>query len=114
VVKSAIPDPLERRHQVERDLPADQALAIAEAYLAEARFEEAVAFLGKAGADERLAALADEAVASGDVFLLSEVSRVRGREPEPDTWKRLAESARRAGKDAYAESAERHAHRSDE
>ena len=78
------------------------------------RFEEAVAFLAKAGADDRLKALADDAVAAGDVFLLTEISRVQGRDPDSETWQRLADSARRAGKDAYADTAERHAHRSDD
>ena len=31
MAKSMIPDPLKRRHLVERELPAEQALAIAEA-----------------------------------------------------------------------------------
>ena len=114
MAKSAIPSPIERRHLVERDLGADQALGIAEAYLEAERFEEAVAFLAKAGADDRLKALADDAVAAGDVFLLTEISRVQGRDPDSETWQRLADSARRAGKDAYADTAERHAHRSDD
>lgn len=114
MAKSGIPNPLERRHLVERDLPADQALAIADAYLEAGRQDEAVAFLRKADAQERLQELADGAVAAGDVFLLTEVSRAQGREPESETWKRLAENARRAGKDAYADTAERHAHRSDD
>ena len=113
MAKSKIPDPIARRLLVERELSADQALAIADAYLAEDRREEAVDFLGKAGADDRLQALADEAIASGDVFLLTEISRVQGREPDSETWRRLAESARAAGKDVYAETADRHAHRSD-
>jgi hypothetical protein len=99
---------------IERDQSPEQALAIAEAYLADDRLEEAVIFLGKAGADDRLDALTEQAVELGDVFLLSEIARVRGHEPEPAVWQRLAESARRAGKDVYAETAERHAHRSDD
>ena len=114
MAKSKIPDPLERRHLVERELPTEQALAIAEAYLEDGRFEEAVAFFGKAGAEDRLDSLVGEAVEAGDVFLMNEISRVRGREPDPQTWQRLAESARRAGKDLYAETADRQAHRSDD
>ena len=41
-----IPDPLKRRHLVEGDLDPAKALALAEAYLAEGRSQEAVAFLG--------------------------------------------------------------------
>lgn len=110
----SIPNPLQRRHIIERDLPADQALGIADAYLEEGRREEAVAFLWKAEAEDRLESLAEEAVESGDVFLLSEIARVRGREPDAQTWQRLAESARNAGKDLYAETADRQAHRSDD
>ena len=58
MAKNRIPNPLERRHLVEKDLPAPQALAIAEAYLADGRSEEAVDFLRLAGEDERLGAAA--------------------------------------------------------
>jgi hypothetical protein len=108
---SRIPDPLERRHLIERDLPAARALEIAEAYLAEERAAEAVVFLAKAGAHDRLAQLADAAVEAGDVFLLTEIGRARGVDPEPEVWERLAEAARRAGKQLYAETALRQAHR---
>lgn len=114
MAKTKIPDALERRHLIERDLSARQALAIAEAYLEEGRLEEAVVFLGKAGSEDRLESLEREAVESGDVFLLSEIARVRGREPDAQTWQQLAESARRVGKELYADTAERQAHRSDD
>ena len=114
MAKTKIPNSLERRHLVERELSARQALAIAEAYLEEGRSEEAVVFLGKAGSDERLESLTREAVDTGDAFLLSEISRVRGRESDAQTWRQLAESARRAGKELYADTAERQAHRSDD
>ena len=111
--KSKIPNALERRHLIERELPPDQALAIAMAYLDEDRRAEAVVFLGKAGADDQLQALADRAVEEGDGFLLGEVSRARRHEPAPEVWARLEESARRLGKLRYAESAGRQANRSD-
>ncbi len=114
MAKGTIPNPLERRHLVERQLPSDQALAIAEAYLADDRRPEAVAFLAKAGAEERLDELTEFAVADGDGFLLSELARVRQREPEPELWARLEESARAAGKLSYAESAQRQTHRSED
>ena len=37
-----IPNPLDRRHLIEKELPAERALALAEAYLEEGRTEEAV------------------------------------------------------------------------
>jgi hypothetical protein len=114
MTQSKIPDPLERRHLIEKDLPAEQSLAIAEAYLADERRTEAVVFLGKAGAEQQLQELAEVAVEAGDVFLLTEVSRARGREPEPATWERLEASARRVGKDQFAEAAHRRAARSDD
>ncbi len=106
-----IPDPLERRDLLQRGISGEQALAIAEAYLSEERREDAVDFLHAAGADERLDALAEEAVETGNVFLLQEVSRVRGGEPPIEAWERLEQAARAAGKDLYAAAAARHAHR---
>ena len=111
---SKIPNPLERRHLVEQDLPVEQALGLAEAYLAEDRADEAVAFLVKAGASDRLDALAGEAVESGDLFLLRAIADGRGTEPSAGEWRRLAESARALGKDAYAESADRQANRGED
>jgi hypothetical protein len=108
------PNPLERRHLIEKELSAEQALAVAEGYLAEGRVDEAVVFLGKAKADDRLQELADQAVESGDVFLLTEVSKARRQEPAPEVWERLAEAARREGKELYAETAARHAHRGED
>ena len=114
MAQTKIPNSLERRHLVERELSPRHALAVAEAYLQEGRLEEAAVFLGKAGSEERLESLAREAVETGDAFLLSEISRVQGREPPAQTWQQLAESARRAGKELYAETAERQAHRSND
>jgi len=114
MAKSIIPNPLERRLLIEKELSAEQALAIAEAYNDAGRFAESVVFLGKAGADDRLTEMAEQAVSEGDGFLLSEISRVRQWEPEPELWSRLEESARRLGKLLYAETAHRQANRSDD
>ncbi|MFP6641493.1 MAG: hypothetical protein VCC04_14710, partial [Myxococcota bacterium] len=73
MAKSTIPDPLKRRHLVEQELDQTQSQEIAEAYLAEGRSQEAIDFLAMAGSEEALEALADEAVASGDVFLLKQL-----------------------------------------
>jgi hypothetical protein len=109
VAKAKIPDPLERRHLLERALEPARALAIADAYLAEGRSLEAVPFLAAARAAERLEALAAEAVEAGDAFLLETLARELGSPPGPERWRALAERARAAGLLAYAESAERHA-----
>ena len=114
MAKSNIPDPLERRHLIERELPVARSLALAEAYMEEDRSAEAVVFFGKAGAEERLQELAALAVESGDVFLMTEIATARGEDPDPETWERLAEAARRQGKELYAQAASRQADRSED
>jgi len=74
MAKKKLPDPLRRRHLVEQPLDPSRALQIAEAYLEDDRAIEAVAFLLKAEARERLAALREQAVRDGDAFLLREIS----------------------------------------
>ena len=100
MAKSKIPNPLERRHLVERELPPAQALAIADAYLAENRATEAPAFL--------------RPVASGDAFLLRAGARAMEAPPEREEWRRLAEAATAAGKERYADEARRQAERGEE
>ena len=102
MAKAKIPDPLERRHLIERAIEPARALAIAEAYLAEERAQEAVAFLARAQATERLEALWQQAVEQGDPFLLREVANALRREPDAACWRSVAEAAARAGKDRYA------------
>jgi hypothetical protein len=105
--KSAIPDPLERRHLVERDLTPDACLRIADAYLAAERVWDAIAFLNKAGATDRLAALREDAIAAGDAFLVREFTRALRDEVPADRWRATAEAAEAAGKERFAEQARR-------
>lgn len=114
MAKSTLPDALERRHLVERELPAEQALRVADAYLEQERVWEAIEFLTKAGAHERLAALRDEAVAAGDAFLVREISRALGEAPGAETWRRLEEAAQRTGKERYTAEARRQFESSEE
>jgi hypothetical protein len=114
MAKSKIPDPLTRRHLVERELPPAQALRLAEAYLAAGRSLEAADFLRKAGATDRLAALREAAVAAGDSFLLRVVATALGEPPDRETWSRLAEAADAAGKQRHAADARRQAARGEE
>jgi hypothetical protein len=100
--KSAIPNPLERRHLIERSSTPEQALRLAELYLAEDRAWDAIAFLAKAGASDRLAALREEAVAAGDAFLVREVTRALGDALPAEAWRRVAGAAAAAGKERYA------------
>ena len=111
MAKKKLPDPLRRRHMVEQPLDPKRALQIAEAYLEEDRAIEAVAFLLKAEARERLAALREQAVREADAFLLREISTALAEEFDAATWQALAESARAAGKDRYAAEAARQAAR---
>lgn len=111
MAKRAIPDPLQRRHLIEGTLEPARALAIAEAYLAEDREQEAVAFLKRANAADRLESLWRQAVAEGDTFLLREVAQALGREPDAATWHALERAAADAGKDRYAGEARRQAER---
>ena len=111
MAKRKIPDPLRRRHLVEQKIDPARALQIAEAYLEEDRAMEAVAFLMKAEAWERLASLREQAVREGDVFLLRDVSTALAEEVDAGTWRALAEAARAAGKDRYAAEASRQAAR---
>jgi len=114
MARGKLPDPLARRHLVERALPPAQALRTAEAYLEQQRAVEAVEFLVKAGAEERLAELRREALSSGDLFLFRTVARRIGGPPRRDEWLALAEAAETAGKQRYAVDARRLAEREEE
>jgi len=107
MAKSAVPNALERRHLIEKEVAEAQALRIAEAYLADERLEEALAFLEKAGASERLAELRAGAVAAGDVFLLRSVARAQGESPSREEWVGVEAAAAAAGRERYAADARR-------
>ena len=113
MAKSKIPGPLERSHLIEKDMDAESASSVAEAYLADGRKNEAIEFLAKAGDEAGLQALAEQAVDLGDPFLLASVVRVTGKEPDRATWIRCAEVAQAVGKERYAETARRSAARSE-
>ncbi len=114
MAKITIPDPLKRRHLIEQDLDATQCLAIADAYEAEGRIFEALQFLEKAGAKDRLAAHAEAATAAGDAFLLKQIADIQGEDPGAERWSSLAAAAERNGLERYAEMAHRHARSSQE
>ena len=102
-----LPDPLSRRYLLESELDPAKALAYAESYLEAGREIEAIEFLGRAAATERLEALEAAAVERGDVFLMKAVAAAVGREPAPETWRALGEAAVRAGRERDAETAAR-------
>jgi hypothetical protein len=114
MARSAIPDPLERRHLIERELPPEKAREIADAYLAAGRRGEAVDFLRKANATERLSALRAEAISDGDAFLLRQVAQASAQPVTQEEWQTLARAAESCGKERYAAEARRQAERGDE
>lgn len=113
MAKAAIPNPLERRHLIEREAAPEQSRKLADLYLAEGRDWEALAFLTKAGDRERLAALRESATAAGDTFLVREVTRVLRDEVPAETWRRVAQAATDQGKERFAAQALRLAERAE-
>ena len=109
--KNDIPTPLVRRHLLETPLDKTQALRIAEAYLADERTLEALAFLAAAEAWDRLAEVRETVIESGDAFILRGIAEVVGSEPPAEEWERLAAAAEAAGKSVYAETARRQSQR---
>jgi len=108
-----LPDPLSRRHLLDRALEPAKALALAKRYLEDGREVEAIDFLAvaRAGSNEEareaLVSLRDEALERGDVFLMRVSSRALDEEPSQRTWQALADAASRAGRSKDAETAQR-------
>ncbi len=111
MAKLAIPDPLKRRHLIEQGAQPESALAVAEAYLAEGRELEAIAFLQRANAKDRLRQLKQNAIEAGDAFVLREASSALAEEPSSEEWAAAARGAEALGKERYAVEARRQAER---
>jgi hypothetical protein len=109
--KGALPDPLARRHELEKPLDAAHARAVGEAYLAQQRELEAIAFLKKANENEALEKLCATAIERGDAFLLREANAALGREPDLASWQRLEGAAAMQGREKYAAEAKRQVER---
>lgn len=114
MARSKIPDPLERRHLIERVLGEEKALRIAEGYLEEGRVIEALDFLEQAQATDRLAVLRQQAIEAGDAFLLRSVASAMDAPVANEEWAALAAAATAAGMDHYADDARRQANREEE
>jgi hypothetical protein len=114
MARSKIPNPLERRHVIQRSLAEAQALRIAEGYLEEGRLIDALDFLEKAGASDQLAELRRQAIDSGDAFLLRAVAAAMDAPLEVEEWQALAGAAAAAGMDRYADDARRQANREED
>ncbi|MCC6640984.1 MAG: hypothetical protein IT386_07455 [Deltaproteobacteria bacterium] len=111
MAKAKLPNALERRHVIERDLAPAQALRLAEAYLGEKRVVEALVFLHKARAEDRLREIGEGAVRDGDVFLMRQVATLLGTSIAADAWRAAAAAAEECGKARYAADAARQASR---
>ncbi len=111
MAQTKLPNAIERRHLLEKELAPAHALRVADAYLAEERMVEALAFLKKAGADDRLREIAEQAKLDGDAFLMRQVAASLGVSPSAAEWAAAGAAAREKGKIRYAEDAERQAGR---
>jgi hypothetical protein len=78
----------------------------ARAFLEAGRPHQALALLERAPEEALLARLRDDAIADGDAFVLAWVERIGKVPVERGMWALLADSARRAGKEAFARQAE--------
>lgn len=103
-----------RRQLIEKELEPARCLDVADAYLEEGRTTEAIVFLQKAGADDRLAELAEQAVAEGDTFLLKSIVDATQQDVAAERWRALSQAAERSGRDRYAQTALRYARSSEE
>jgi hypothetical protein len=112
--ESKIPGPIERRHFIERDLSAAQAMGYAQAYLDVGRDCDAIPFLVMADAQDELEAILRRSIENGDVFLCRAVSMATGVAPQREQWRELAQAAVTAGKERYAAEAQRLAEREED
>jgi len=109
LAKPLIPDPLNRRFLLEKNLSKEKFLEIAEAYVAEGREIDALDFFARAEVPERLLELREEAIQRGDGFLLRSICGLSKEEPTREEWTRLVEVAEAKGMLRYAETARRQA-----
>ena len=66
MARTATPNSLARRHLLEKKISESHALSLAEAYLEADRPSDALAFLVRAGATEKLAEMRERAIEAGD------------------------------------------------
>ncbi len=111
MAKSKIPNAIERRHLIERDLSEAAALRYADAYLEAGRDQDAIEFLVKAEATAALEEMRARAIESGDVFLLRATARATGVSVAREEWQAVGRAASAAGKERYAAEAARQAGR---
>ncbi len=66
---------------------------------------DAIDFLARAGAGDRIVELAEAAAGEGDLFLYLHALKAAQKEPEAQTLKNLADEARRKGWQLFADKA---------
>lgn len=107
MAKTKLPNALERRHLIVREMKPAQALRLAETYLEAGRDRDAIEFLVKAEATGELEALRERAIEAGDAFLLRAAANALGAPAQREEWQRLGRAAEEAGKVRYAAEARR-------
>ncbi len=71
-------------------------------FFEKAHFSDAIDFYAKINDRPSLEKILQVAVEEGDLFLFNRVNRVMGAEPDVETVKKLAEQAKRLGKERFA------------
>lgn len=84
---------------------------IGESYLEAGQADEAAGFFQMAKELSGLEKMAGEAMTEGDYFTFCRIMEMLGRKASPEEWKRLAEEARKRGKELFALKAEKAAQR---
>lgn len=101
--KEALPGYLNKRKVLyESEAPPDQLQTMAEQFVEAGHLSDAVEFYSKAGANERIEALLDEAIARGDTFLCEQISSATDRTLTEDQWAGVGKQAMDSGKYGYA------------
>ena len=106
MAKPKVPDPLKLRHLLESQSGA-AAGRTAEACLAAGQTIDAIEFLVLADDTEKLEAVRQQAISSGDVFLLRALVRATGVAVETGQWQATADAAAASAKHRYAPDARR-------
>ncbi len=89
--------PIEKRDLLHADPPSKPKIdAIADQMLSGGRSPESIDYVEISKTPELLAKAEADAVKRGSAWLLQQVDRIRGAKSPPETWARLAESAKTA------------------
>ncbi len=102
---SVLPPPNQRRQMLSEASP--RLSEVGRGFLEAGRWGEALECLSAAGDAEALMDLAGQAAEQGDFFYYLSAVRAAGAEPEPGTMEQLARTARQAGLERFAASAEK-------